>query len=386
VAGLFLTGLSTRVLAGHRAAAPLLSRALDALTSDDDLGLLWLAVPVAHELWDDTAWHRVSEQAVRSARATGALSFLPTALACRAGALMHAGCLADAAELLAEAGSISQATGPAVHLFTAPNLIAYQGAERPAREMIAAMTRDGAARGEGRLIGIAAHAEAVLHNGLGGYPAALAAARRAAEFPDLGVYQGVLGELIEAAVRAGEPAAAAEARDRLAERTAVAGTDWALGVQAVADALAGPPGHAEDRYREAIERLPAIRLALPLARARLLYGEWLRRENRRADARHQLRAAYEALSAMGARSFADRAGRELAATGETVRKRTGGVPDELTAQEAQIAGLAAAGRTNPEIAAVLFLSPRTVEWHLRKVFAKLAIGSRRELTAALRER
>ena len=386
VTGLFLTALSTRVLDGHAAAAPLLARSLAALTSDDDLGLLWLAVPVAHEMWDDGAWHRLTEQGVRSARATGAMSALPTALAFRAGALISSGRFADASELLAEADAIGRATGRAAHLFAATDLIAYRGDERPALDLIEATTRDAVARGEGRLIGVAAHSAAVLHNGLAGYPAALAAARRAAEYPDLGVYQWVLGELIEAAARAGEPAAAAEAQERLAERTGAAGTDWALGMRAVADALAGAPGSAEDHYREAIERLPASRLALPVARARLLYGEWLRRENRRGDARQQLRTAYEAFSAMGARGFADRAGRELAATGETVRKRAVGVPDDLTAQESQIAGLAAAGRTNPEIGAVLFLSPRTVEWHLRKVFTKLGIGSRRELAAALRER
>jgi DNA-binding CsgD family transcriptional regulator len=385
-AGLLLTGLATQVLDGPTAAAPVLARSLAAVAEAGDHGLCWLAVPVAHELWDDEAWHRLTEQAVRSARATGALRVLPTALGFRAGALIGAGRFAEAAELLDEADAIGRATGLTPHRFATLDLIAYRGDERPARDLIEATARDAAARGEGRLIGIAGHAEAVLHNGLGHYPAALVAARRAAKFPDLGVQQGVLGELIEAAVRGGEPTTAAEARERLAERTGAARTGWARGVQAVADALAGPPGQAEERYREAVDLLTATRLGLPTARARLLYGEWLRRENRRVDARAQLRDAYEAFRAMGARGFADRAGRELTATGETVRKRAAGVPEELTGQESQIARLAAAGRTNPEIAAVLFLSPRTVEWHLRKVFAKVRISSRRELAAALRDR
>jgi DNA-binding CsgD family transcriptional regulator len=253
-------------------------------------------------------------------------------------------------------------------------------------ELIEATVKDADARGEGRLLGLAGYAKAVLCNGLGRYPAALEAARQAAEYEDLAVYNWTLGELIEAAVRSGEPTVASQARERLAQRTAVAGTDWALGVQALADALAGPPGQAEENYREAIKRLSATRIGLPLARARLLYGEWLRREDRRGDARAQLRTAHDAFTTMGAEGFAERAGRELAATGETVRKRTPGAREEFTSQESQIARLAVSGRTNPEIGAVLFLSPRTVEWHLRKVFIKLGIGSRRELAVALRDR
>lgn len=170
----------------------------------------------------------------------------------------------------------------------------------------------------------------------------------------------------------------------MSERTRSAGSDWALGVQALADALAGSPGEAEDRYREAIEQLSTTRLDLLVARARLLYGEWLRRAGRRTDARDELRAAHHAFAAMGAEAFARRAGRELQATGETVQSRTNGPRDELTPQETQVARLAVAGRTNAEIGAALFLSPRTVEWHLRKVFTKLRIATRRELAAALR--
>jgi DNA-binding CsgD family transcriptional regulator len=213
--------------------------------------------------------------------------------------------------------------------------------------------------------------------------AALEAVRFATAHDELAVRQWALGELVEAAARAGDPATAAQARDLLAERARGVATGWARGTQALADALAGPAAQTGENYREAVEQLASTRLVLQTARARLLYGEWLRRENRRGDARAQLRSAYDAFTAMGAEGFAERAGRELQATGETVRKRTLGVRDELTAQEAQIARLAAAGRTNPEIGAVLFLSPRTVEWHLRKIFTKLGVTSRRELPAAV---
>ena len=388
VAGLFLAGLTAWSLDGYKPAAPLLGRALNALTSNEDPRLLWLAGSVAHEVWDDAAWHRLTEQAVGFARATGGLSILPSALAFRACALVHAGRFADASELLDEADALGHATGPrlAPHPATTLVLAAHRGHELPALEIAEAMVKDAEARGVDRLLSVAGYAKAVLFNGLGNYPAALKAARGAAEHEDLAVLTWTLGELVEAATRAGEGAVAAEARERLADRAGAARTGWALGALALADALAGPSGQAEERYREAIDRLDNGRLGVQLARARLLYGEWLRRENRRGDARIYLRTAHEAFANMGADGFAERAGRELAATGETVRKRTLGVRDELTSQEAQIARLAVAGRTNPEIGAVLFLSPRTVEWHLRKVFTKLGIGSRRELASALRDR
>jgi DNA-binding CsgD family transcriptional regulator len=385
-AGLLLSGLATWALEGCEPAAPLFAEALNALTSIDDVGLLWMAVPVAHEVWDDAAWHRLTEQAVGFARTTGERSALSTALSFRAGALLFAGRFADASELLDEVDAIQRATGLAAQPSAGLTLVAYRGREQPALDLVEAASADAAARGEGRVIAIAGHGKAVLYNGLGRYPAALEAARDAADHVDLGVHHWALSELVEAAARAGETAVAAEARERLAERTAAAGTDWALGEQAVADALAGPAGQAEDRFREAIDLLPASRVGVRVARARLLYGEWLRRENRRSDARTPLRLAHEAFTRMGAEAFAERAGRELTATGETVRKRGAGTREELTPQEAQIARLAAAGRTNPEIGAVLFLSPRTVEWHLRKVFTKLDIGSRRELASALRDR
>jgi DNA-binding CsgD family transcriptional regulator len=385
-AALLLAGLTAWSLDGYAPAVPLLRRALDALTTNEELSLLWLAGPVAHEVWQDEAWHLLTVQAAASARATGALSLLPTALGFRAGALVFEGRFADASDLLDEAAALGRATGLAAYPSASLTLAAHRGQELPAVELIEATVKDADARGEGRLLGLAGYAEAVLRNGLGHYPAALAAARQAAEYEDLAVFNWTLGELIEAAARSGEQTAASQARERLAPRTAAAGTNWALGVQAVADALAGPPGRAEEHYREAIERLSTTRMGLPLARARLLYGEWLRRHNRRSDARAQLRTAHDAFTIMGAEGFAGRAGRELGATGESVRKRTPGAREGFTPQEAQIARLAVSGRTNPEIGAVLFLSPRTVEWHLRNVFIKLGIGSRRELAAALRER
>ncbi|HEV2321735.1 MAG TPA: LuxR C-terminal-related transcriptional regulator, partial [Gammaproteobacteria bacterium] len=221
---------------------------------------------------------------------------------------------------------------------------------------------------------------ALLHNGHGYYGEALAAARQACEHEDVIFYGWALVELIEAAVRSGQPEEAAAALDRLCERTRASGTQWALGIEARCRALLSDD---ESLYQESVERLARSRAAVELARSRLLYGEWLRRENRRLDAREQLRAAHEMFSRMGAAAFADRARRELSATGETVRKRTVETLGELTPQEAQVARLAAQGRTNPEIAALLFLSPRTVEYHLHKIFPKLGIRSRRELRRVL---
>ena len=386
VAGLFLTALVSWSLDGYRPAVPLFTRALSALTADEDLQLLWLAAMVAMEVYDDAAWHRLTDQAVRFARRTGALSILPGALSYRAGALTLAGRFAEAGEFRDEAVATGRATGLATYLTPEVILAAHRGRERPAREHIESTERNARERGIGRLFGVAGYTRAVLYNGLGNYAGALEGARHGAEYPDISMYGWNLGELVEAATRVGEHATAAEARDRLAERTGAAGTPWALGVQALADALAGPAGQAEEHFREAIAQLGRSQVGVLTARARLLYGEWLRRENRRGDARVQLRAAHAAFASMGAEAFAHRAERELLATGETVRRRGRGEPEELTSQESQIARLAVAGRSNPEIGAELFLSPRTVEWHLRKVFTKLGIGSRRELADALRDR
>jgi DNA-binding CsgD family transcriptional regulator len=263
-------------------------------------------------------------------------------------------------------------------------LAAWRGEEARALKLIEARARDAAARGEGRALGLVECITAVLYNGLGRYEAALASARRACDHDDLCFFGWSLVELVEAGVRSGARDAAAGALRQLEERTRAAGTDWALGILARSSALLEDGQAADALYREALERLERCRIVVHLARAHLVYGEWLRRENRRIDAREHLRTAYEMLSRMGAEAFAERARAELLATGETVRKRTIETRDVLTAQEALVARLAAQGRTNPEIGTQLFISPRTAEYHLRKVFTKLGISSRRSLRDALR--
>jgi DNA-binding CsgD family transcriptional regulator len=232
------------------------------------------------------------------------------------------------------------------------------------------------------VVALAGYATAVLYNGLGRYQEALAAAQWACEHEDVGFFGWTLVELVEAAARSGEHEVAVEALQRLEERTLVSGTDWALGVLARSRALLSGGSAAEELYREAIERLARTRIVVHLARAHLLFGVWLRRENRRVLAREQLHIAHEMLSRIGAEAFADRCRRELLATGETVRKRSTVSGEGLTAQEAHIARLAGEGMTNQEIGAQLFISSHTVEWHLRKVFAKLGIKSRRQLRGA----
>ncbi len=254
----------------------------------------------------------------------------------------------------------------------------WHGVEDEAQELIEAAVASARARGEARVVALAGYVGAVLANGLGRYEAAVEAAQRGCADDDQGYAAFSLTELIEAQVRCGRPAHGA--LERLEERTRAAGTDWALGVLARSRALVS--GDEAD-YREAIERLQRTRIRTELARAHLVYGEWLRRADRRVDARAQLRPAHELLAGMGAEAFAERARRELEATGESVRRRTAATRDLLTPQETQIARLAAEGQTNPEIAAQLFISPRTVEYHLRKVFGKLEISSRRELSGAL---
>ncbi|MFI9201956.1 AAA family ATPase [Streptomyces sp. NPDC053048] len=385
-AGVFLRALVVWTTDGPVAAFPLLARALRSLTDDEDLTVLWPAANAAVELGDLQAWLDVTDRAVRFARTTGTLSVLSTALPYRAASLGYAGRFSEAWDLLAEAeaAAVEEAAGVATSMVSTALLSAYRGRERPALELIGAMEREGEQRGLGRLTGMAACARAVLRNGLGNYPLAMEAALRGGEYRDLVVHHWTCSELVEAATRAGHPAVAARARERLAD-WGRAGTPWALGAQAVADALTGEPEQAEDRYREAVDHFGRGGLGVFEARTRLLFGEWLRRRNRRAQARTELRAAHEAASAMGMEAYAERARRELLATGETVRKRTPGTP-VLTPQEARIARLAATGHPNAEIGAQLFLSPRTVEWHLRKVFAKLGVSSRREIEGALSDR
>ena len=311
-------------------------------------------------------------------------SELPLALSLRACGFLFAGNLAAAAPLAQEAQATADATGSNLAPYAALGLAAWRGQEDEAAALIEITRKEAALRGDGTAMTLTNWANAVLYNGLARYREALAAAERGSEHPgELGLAAWSGAELVEAAVRAGEPERAAGALPRLAESASIAGTDWALGMLARSRALL-TGGELAGLYREAIQRLGGTRVQAELARTHLLYGEWLRRQNCRGDAREQLRTAHQMLTAMGADGFAERARRELLATGETVRKRTAGTAGQLTAQEAQIARLAVDRRTNPEIAAELFLSPRTVEWHLRKVFTKLGISSRRELGPALR--
>jgi DNA-binding CsgD family transcriptional regulator len=296
---------------------------------------------------------------------------------------MHAGEFDVASGLIAEADAISAATGSAPLWYTSLVLAAWRGQESRALQLIQLGFDDATVRGEGRAIALAHYVTAVLYDGRGRYEDALAAAQRACAYEDLGLFGWALVELVEAAARSDNREVASDALLRLDERTRAAGTDWALGVRARSRALLSDGDAADALYREAIERLGRTRIAVHLARAQLVYGEWLRREGRRVDAREQLRAAHEMFTGMGAEAFAERARHELSATGETVRKRTVETLDVLTAQETQVARLAADGHTNPEIGAQLFISPRTVEYHLHKVFSKLSIGSRKELRAAL---
>jgi DNA-binding CsgD family transcriptional regulator len=381
---LLLDGLVVRFTEGYAAAVPALGEALRAFEPapgrpEEDLRWVWMACRVAPELWDFEAWRDLATRGTRLAREAGALTVLPTALTYRAAVHVHAGEFAAASALVEEAAAITAATGTVPLMYASLVLAAWRGQEAPALELIDASLQDAAARGEGRAIGLTEYATAVLCNGLGRYDAALAAAQRASEHDDLEIFGWALTELVEAGVRSGARDAAAAALERLEERTGAAGTDWALGIGARSRALTSDGDDAEALYREAIDRLARGRVLVHLARAQLVYGEWLRRAQRRTDAREQLRAAHETFSRIGAEAFAERAGRELVATGETIRRRTVETRDHLTAQEAQIARLAAEGHTNPEIGAQLFLSPRTVEYHLHKVFAKLDISSRREL-------
>jgi DNA-binding CsgD family transcriptional regulator len=292
---------------------------------------------------------------------------------------------ARAAWLAQQAEVVARATGRVPEPYFPLMAAAWAGRYREAVQLIAAAMGT-TAPGDTQRLTTAGWAAAVLHNGLSRYREALAAAERASAYlgePGLAVWS--LAELLEAAARAGQPGRATAALDRLSEATCAAGTDWALGIQGRCRALLSEGEAAERGYVEAIGRLSRTRVRVELARAYLLYGEWLRRENRRVDAREQLRAAYEMLAVMGIGGFAERARLELMATGETVRKRGADTAVELTAQEIRIVRLAIDGHTNPEISVQLFLSPRTVEWHLRKVFTKLGIRSRKELTIALNE-
>jgi DNA-binding CsgD family transcriptional regulator len=382
---LLLDGLATRFIEGYSAGLPPLRRALDEFRdveglTERDVRWLWLGCRLAQDLWDDELWYELSTRGLRAARETGALSVLPIAATYRAALHVHAGELGAASALIAETDAITQATGMAPLKYASLMMAAWGGNEAEALELMEAGRLEATARGEGMGLRVMEWAKALLYNGCGRYGEALEAAQRGCNEDDVGLFAWACVELIEAGVRCGDTDAASAALDRLSERTQASGTDWALGIEAGSRALLSDGPDAEPLYREAVERLGRTRGVVHLARARLLYGEWLRRESRRVDAREQLRAAHEMFSDIGAEGFAERARHELLATGETARSRTDDARGVLTPQEAHIARLAKDGLSNPEIGAQLFISPRTVQYHLRKVFLKLDISSRNQLS------
>ncbi|MFC4535413.1 helix-turn-helix transcriptional regulator [Sphaerisporangium dianthi] len=384
-ADVLLDGVVTRLTEGYVQAAPLLRRALDMSRKErGDLtpnGLM--CTLAAMDLWDDRAWEELAHLQVQLAREAGMLSLLPTTLDFLAELYIQSGDTAECQALLDEASTLVTPHSSQPPILSPIVLAAWQGDQAGTCHLFDKIVGDATARGERVAAMLGEYAKAVLNNGLARYDLALTAARHGGEEAAIILASWSLPELIEAAARSDRPDAGLPALERLSECTSASGTDWALGTEARARALLSKGPQAEALYREAIERLGRTRLSAQLARAQLNFGEWLRRENNRCAAREQLRSAYDFFAHMGAAGFAERARRELLATGETLIVSPAPSADRLTAQEMQIARLAASGSSNPEIAAELFISPRTVEWHLGKVFGKLAITSRRQLSGAL---
>jgi DNA-binding CsgD family transcriptional regulator len=389
LADVMLDAFAIRLTDGFAPAAPKLARALELLlqtdVSQEDVGQ-WLSLSSARngnivslEMWDDEALYLLAARRVVVARDTGALGHLQFALTFLARSQMLAGELTAAASMLDEARLLADATGNPVAVNAVMILAAWRGHEAQASELIEASADEAAAR---RWISNT-YARCVLYNGLGRHDAARDAASEAFQRDPIGYGSLLVPELAEAASRTADRALLEAAREWLSQRTGAISSEWASGIQARVCALLSDGEAAERLYRESIEHLSRTRVRIELARSRLLYGEWLRRERRRLDARAQLRAALEQFSSMGADAFAHRAERELLATGERARKRTVDTRDQLTPQETQIARLAANGHRNREIAAQLFISPSTVEYHLRKAFRKLDVQSRTQLANRL---
>ena len=386
---LLLEGLAAYYIDGYAAGVPVLRKALTAFGTDmsveEELRWLWLACLTAVHVWDDDAWERLSARYLALVRQTGSLGEHPLALSMRAQRLLLGGELTASESLVTQAKAAAEATGGTLAPYGELSLVALRGDERRVSTLVDAVAPEVTERGEGAAMTAVGMANALLFLGLGRYQEAMPAAQLATASPGtIGTPPWAIAELIEAAVRTGKTDIAADAYERFAEMTDASGSDWALGHQARARALLSDGAEADDSYREAVERLQRTGMRICLARAHLLYGEWLRRERRRTDAREQLRAAVSMLDSMGVGAFAERARRELLATGETARKRAVGTrTDELTAQETQIARLARDGLSNPEIGARLYLSAHTVQYHLRKVFAKLGITARSQLELVL---
>src|SRR5215216_1577000 len=385
---LLLDGWATLFTEGRAAAAPLLRRATaifadEASPVQENFRWGWMTTIPPNLLWDEDSWHAISARHLKEARDAGALARLPIDLADWGIFCAWCGDFAAAGVAIAEADAITKATGTHIAPYAQLVLSALRG-QNDAAPLIESTIRDAETSGQGLGVQWAEWTSAILFNGLGRYDRALASAQRAAaETPQLQFSSWASTELIEAAVRTGKPDVAAGALEQVMAATAPSNTDWGRGMQARCRALLSEGEDADRLHREAIERLARTRRRPELARAHLLYGEWLRRENRRVDARVQLRAAHEQFASIGMEGFAERARKELQATGEKVRRRTVETRDVLTAQEGLIARLAREGLSNPDIGARLFLSPRTVEWHLRNAFMKLGIHSRRELTQVL---
>jgi DNA-binding CsgD family transcriptional regulator len=388
-ADLLIDGLTLRFTGDFGSSAPILKRALRAFREEEhslernQRWPPWLAVRAAADTFDNESWDVLGTRYVQDARDTGAISVLPIGLMFLALLRIFEGRLDAAAALVAEADSLIEATGSGRIVLTKLALAACHGDEAHATDLMAKMERDAIARGEGIVLGFSEHSRAVLYNSLGKYQLALAAAQRASDYDELSSSSWALPELIEAASRSAMPELAADALTRLRTRTQAAGTAWALGIEARSRALLSDGAIAEELYREAISRFEESGIGSGLARAHLVYGEWLRRARRRLDARDQLRRAQEMFAEMGAQAFADRAALELLATGETARKRLADSGDALTPHEARIARMARDGASNQEIADHLFVSRKTVEYHLHKVFLKLGVTSREHIDRVL---
>ena len=386
-ADLLLSGLAVRFTDGYAAAMPLLRRAVAAFNqrevAPEQLRWLWLAHIIAGNLWDEQTLNTIHQ--VEMARDSGALATLPLALATRMGAHVLMGNLSAAAVLLEPVRAVTEVTGIPSAPYGALLLAAWQGRESEVLALVQATTAEALRRGEGFGLVITGFAEAMLFNSLGRYREATKVAENARSCSNaMGVEPwSLLVELVEGATRSGQSHSAHAAFRDLAVTTQAAGSDWALGIEARSRALLSVGADAEAGYSEAIDRLDGTKIRGELARAHLLYGEWLRREKRRAEARCRLRAAHDMFAEMGMDSFAARTARELRATGETVRKRSGATCNELTAQEVQVARLASEGLSNPEIGTRLFISARTVQYHLSKVFNKMNLTSRSQLSRAL---
>jgi len=386
---LLLDGMTLLITDGYPAAAGSLKSALKAfreehISEDEGLTWLWQACGAAGLVWDYDSWDELSARLVDLASEAGAIMALPIALSTRAGVHMLAGDIASCASLVAEVQSVTEATRSSIAPYAELGLAVFQGRADEAFQIVAAATKDVERRGEGEGLSFIQWAVAVLCNSLGRYEEALQAAQEAGkDFSAIWFSNWAVAELIEAATRSDEPELAASALRRLSEDTRASGTDWALGIGARSRALVKDGADAEASYREAVDRLSRTPLRTELGRAHLLYGEWLRRRQRRRDAREELHAAHAIFESVSAASFAERALTELRATGEHVRKRTVDTGTALTAQEALIARLASDGASNPQIAAQLYISPATVAYHLRKVFAKLDVSSRRQLARSV---